>query len=123
VPGVRLAADGVAQLAQLICPRRVWTVSLQDILEISPCRSCGRSHGRYGATSADDDEALPPVLHGVQHLGEAPSGLGCRDLPHEIRLSERRLGDGRLTIEQTHRIPRFLSTGSDLAAAPATLWT
>ena len=97
MPGVRLAADRVAQLAQLTCPRRVWTISLQDILEISPCRPSGRSHGRYGATSADDDEALPPVLHGVEHLGEAARSLGCRDLPHKIRLSERRSG-GRLKI-------------------------
>lgn len=83
---VRLAADEVAQLAQLVCPRRVWTVALQDILEVASCGSCGRSHGRYGATSADDDEALPSVLDRVEHLGEAACGLGCRDLPHGIMI-------------------------------------
>ena len=49
---------------------------------------CGPDRG-HGPTVADHDERLSLALDAVEHVGELPRRIGCTELPHRIRLSDR----------------------------------
>jgi hypothetical protein len=52
----------------------------------------------HGSTSANDGDALPLALDGIEQLGEVSRGIGSTDLCHKIRSSDFGVGGPTYTF-------------------------
>jgi hypothetical protein len=53
----------------------------------------------HGSTSANDGDALPLALDGIEQLGEVSRGIGSTDLCHKIRSSDFGVGGPTYTFD------------------------
>src|SRR5690349_15621809 len=69
----------------------------QDALHRASRPTANRLELGDGPASPDDREPFPPVLDGVEKVGEVAGSVGRAHLGHEIRLSDRRRSRARTT--------------------------